>query len=239
MQELTLLGEKGRSSTWAYEDAPSNLLGGWSEPPVFMKGIDASAYNTITDWNLLRKGGWEFVILRAGLGQSTLDTTFEQKYQAAKAAGLYVGAYWFSYATTPQQALGEAEAFLRVLKGKSFEMPVYIDKEDESSFAPGKPDKRIVTEICQKFCSRMEAAGAYVGIYASTNWFYNFIDTAATAIYTRWLADYRQTYDRNIPRDIHQYGVNTGILGVSGLIDCNKCFRDIPQEILRAGKNRF
>lgn len=240
MQEKELLGERERSADWGLEELDSSgefsLLGA---APAVIQGIDASVYNTISDWNALRRGGWSFVILRAGLGQGVTDTTFEEKYHKAKEAGLAVGAYWFSYAATPQQGLAEAEAFLRALKGKSFEMPVYIDKEDASTFNPGGPVKKVVTEICMTFCERMEKAGAYVGVYANTNWFYNYIDIAQTSRYTRWLADYRQKYDTSIPRDIHQYGVRAGLPGIPGQIDCNNCFQDLPADIARKGKNRF
>ena len=42
-------------------------------------------------------GGIVAVIIRAGFGQ-TEDNKFRQNYRNARAAGLKVGAYWYSYA---------------------------------------------------------------------------------------------------------------------------------------------
>ena len=65
-----------------------------------VKGIDVSQYQTNIDFNKVKASGINFVILRAGYGQYTVqkDPTFEDNYRKAKAADLNVGAYWYSYA---------------------------------------------------------------------------------------------------------------------------------------------
>ena len=105
-----------------------------------MKGIDVSVHNGNIDWGKVKADGIDFAILRAGFGklEKQKDEKFEQNYAGAKAAGIPVGAYWYSYAMTPEEAEQEADVFLSVIKGKQFEMPVYFDLEEKKQFDLGK-----------------------------------------------------------------------------------------------------
>ncbi|HOC34819.1 MAG TPA: GH25 family lysozyme, partial [Ruminococcus flavefaciens] len=105
-----------------------------------MKGIDVSVHNGNIDWGKVKADGIDFAILRAGYGRlvSQKDERFEQNYAGAKAVGLPIGAYWYSYAMTPEEAELEADVFLSVIKGKRFEMPVYFDLEEKKQFDLGK-----------------------------------------------------------------------------------------------------
>lgn len=64
------------------------------------KGIDVSTWQGNIDFSKVKAAGIDFVIIRAGYGReiSQKDKYFEQNYKNAKAAGLNVGAYWYSYA---------------------------------------------------------------------------------------------------------------------------------------------
>ena len=64
-----------------------------------VKGIDVSVWQKSIDFNKVKRSGIEFVIMRAGYGSalSQKDKCFEQNYARAKAAGLHIGAYWYSY----------------------------------------------------------------------------------------------------------------------------------------------
>ena len=98
-----------------------------------MKGIDVSKYQGQVDFNAVKKVGFEFVIIQAGYGRYTTqkDPFFEINYQRAKAAGLHVGAYWFSYAINPDDARAEAIACAEVIKGKQFDFPIFYDLEND------------------------------------------------------------------------------------------------------------
>ena len=75
-----------------------------------MKGIDVSQHNGAIDWPKVKKAGMEFAIVRAGYGRfrNQTDKLFAQNAQGALDAGLHLGAYWFSYALTPDEAREEA-----------------------------------------------------------------------------------------------------------------------------------
>lgn len=74
------------------------------------------------------------MIIRAGYGRETYqkDSEFETHYRNAKAAGLKVGAYWYSYADGVSDAINEANACLACIKGKSFDYPIYYDLEERN-----------------------------------------------------------------------------------------------------------
>lgn len=88
-----------------------------------MEGIDASVHNGVIDWNAVKQSGKvDFAILRAGYGKSISqkDIQFEANYRGAKAVGIPVGAYWYSYAITPAEAEAEARTFLQAIAGKQY-----------------------------------------------------------------------------------------------------------------------
>ena len=195
------------------------------------KVIDVSKHNGNIDFQAVKNAGIYAVIIRAGYGRevSQKDSMFETNYAAAKAAGLHIGAYWYSYADSVADAAKEATACLACIQGKQFEFPVYYDLEEQSTAALGKDT---CTQIAQTFCNAMEQAGYWAGIYANTNWFTNYLDHAILwPRYTVWLADYRQAYNTTLGRDMHQYTSTGSVAGISGNVDCNRCTRDFPAEI--------
>ena len=88
-----------------------------------LKGIDVSKWQGQIDFNAVKRSGVDFVIIQAGYGKSVTqkDPYFEQNYARAKAAGLKVGAYWFSYALTPNEAAEEARTCAAVIANKQDE----------------------------------------------------------------------------------------------------------------------
>ena len=103
---------------------------------VQIKGIDVSKWqadksgNTKVDFSLLKRSGYEFVILRASIGRSK-DISFESHYKAAKAAGLHIGAYHYLNAKTRDEALAEADFFLKTINGRQLDYPICLDIESD------------------------------------------------------------------------------------------------------------
>ena len=203
---------------------------------MVIHGIDVSNHQVSIDWS---KVEIDFAILRAGFGRYAhqKDSQFERNYAGAKAAGIPVGAYWYSYSKSVEEAREEAKACLEVLKGKRFEYPIYFDIEDRSQFVLGKA---ALTAMCEAFCDTLEKAGYFAGVYASTYWFTNKLDHARLASkYTIWLADYRAIYNKTLKRDMHQYTSSGHMDGISGRVDFNTCTRDFPGIIKKAGLNGY
>ena len=104
------------------------------------KGIDISYYQKGIDLKKVKQAGYRFVIIRAGYTgissgtQKAVDSAFNGFYKQAKAAGLGVGAYWYSCANSYAKGKAEAEFMINhCLKGKKFDYPIYIDVEEKNT----------------------------------------------------------------------------------------------------------
>lgn len=128
-----------------------------------MKGIDVSGYQGRIDFKKVKASGVDFVIIKAGYHLGTVET-WENNYANAKNNGLKVGAYWFSHALTLDGIKQEAAAFIKALKNKQLDFPVYYDLEEQPQFDKGV---KFCTEAVRVFCSEMEKAGYFVGLYMS------------------------------------------------------------------------
>ncbi|MBE6887159.1 MAG: hypothetical protein E7484_01915 [Ruminococcaceae bacterium] len=207
-----------------------------------LKIIDISRYQPSVDYAQTVQD-CDGVILRAGLtywGAQNMgrDSCFEKHYEGFKTVGCPVGAYYYSAADTVQMAEKEAEYFISLLKGKQFELPVYFDVENNQR--QGSLTKEQLTQIVDAFCSRMEKAGYFVGIYASTSWLKNKMDSGYLGKkYTLWKADYRLLYDKKIPCHMHQYTSSGAVKGISGNVDISHCYMDFASVITAKGFNGF
>lgn len=93
------------------------------------KCIDISEWNCDINFNKVRNTGVTCVIIRAGYGKdpNQEDNEFQKYYKQAKAAGLNVGAYWYSYATSVDAAKAEVRNCMKTIQGKEFDLPVFLD----------------------------------------------------------------------------------------------------------------
>lgn len=195
-----------------------------------MNGIDISEHNGIVDFNAVKAAGMDFVILRAGYGKyiTQRDKRFELNYAAAKAAGLKVGAYWYSYAATPQEAAEEAAACCKVIQGKQFEFPIYYDIEEAKSMAQA-------TANCVAFCDYLEKHGYFAGVYANASTFNNCIDYKIRSKYTTWLAHWSNAPAFVAP--LWQYSATGRTNGCSGDVDQDKANCDLEKIVKGTGLN--
>lgn len=202
------------------------------------KGIDVSKWQGKIDWAKVKAYGIQFAMLRSsfGWGEKNKDVCFEENYANAKKAGVPIGAYHYSYAKTPEEAIKEADFCLSVLKGKTFEYPIAFDMEESSVAALGKEK---VSAIADAFCSRMEANGCYVMIYANLNWFQNYFTEEIFKKYDIWLAQWSSKITLNRTVGIWQTTSKGSVTGISGNVDLDIAYKDYPSIIKTAGLNGF
>lgn len=189
-----------------------------------IKCIDISEWQGNVDFSKVKKTGVDYVILRAGFGReaSQVDSEFEENYKKAKAAGLKAGVYWYSYAVDASDAVKEAKACLQVIKGKTFELPVFYDMEDNSQISFGKT---VLTKMARAFLDEIKKAGFSAGVYANANWFSNYLDyDSLYKDYLVWLAQYNDVAEFKC--DIWQYTSGGKVSGVSGNVDMNIIYGD-------------
>lgn len=182
-----------------------------------IKAIDVSYCQTNVDYDRVKNSGIDVVIIRAGYGRETYqkDSEFETHYRNAKAAGLKVGAYWYSYADSVSDSINEANACLACIKGKSFDYPIYYDMEERSIANLGIS---VCTDIAQAFCDKITDAGYAAGVYANLNWFQNYLkyNTLHTK-YSIWLAQWSNSH--SLDCDIWQFASDGNVSGISGNVD--------------------
>ena len=163
-------------------------------------GVDVSKYQKNVDWAKIKKAGVSFVIVRIGYrgygaaGTLVLDPMFEEHFTNVKNAGLKVGVYFFSQATTEAEAKEEAFACAYVLNGRKLDYPIFFDTEASgASNGSGRADGLGMedrTKCAIAFCEEVKAQGYKPGVYASTLWYRKRIDLNRLKKYTIWNAHY-------------------------------------------------
>lgn len=204
------------------------------------KGIDIYSGTGIVDMRKVKAAGNSFVIIRAGYGRyiNQKDERFEQNYANAKAAGLNVGAYWFSYATTVSQAEAEADICLKVIAGKQYEYPIFFDCETQAAFITGKNN---VSAMIKAFCTKLEKAGYFAGLYCSTYYLTNYVTDEVKKKYTLWVAQYNTscTYSGAGKVAMWQSSSTGKVSGVMKYCDLDTSYVDYPSIIKTKGFNGF
>lgn len=209
---------------------------------VFQQGADLSKFNRYVDMRLAKKNGMDFVILKAGSGYSGEDPKFQQNYNNAKAAGLNVGAYWYSYAVNVEEAKEEAVRYMKILGKKQFEYPVYLDFEDPSQ---RKIPKETKTDMAIAFMSILEKNGFYTGLYSSGSWINNQFERERLKDYDIWIAHWHVTNPNCYTPDygMWQFTNKSKIKGVpdtgEGGVDMNYSYKNYPKIIKDAKLNNF
>lgn len=183
-----------------------------------VKCLDVSVWQDNVDFNKVKSDGYDYVIIRAGYGKDSgqEDSKFNQNYYNAKAAGLKVGAYWYSYAESAFEAREEAYNCLKTIGGKSFDLPIYYDLEESYQSSCD------LMSLARNWCSVMENNGYEAGVYTFLNWWNDYLDRYELIDegYSVWLAQIDGDMS-NIDADIHQYTFTEQVDGISGNSDCS------------------
>ncbi len=226
VKDLTLVTDNISS-----EDAEGNYISNsYGIGKVVAKGINVSEAQGNIDWNKVAASGVDYVILRVGCG-STKDSKFETYYSGAKAAGLDVGVYFDTEATSNQTAYNEAKNVFSWIDSKVLKYPVYY------SLGKANQDERLKTantNMCQIFCSYIKNKGYLSGVYADSNHMNKYLDMSALRPNCEtWIVNH---YD-NTDTDRWGYSTNYGMWqytskgaanGITGRIDRNVCFKNYP-----------
>ena len=203
-------------------------------------GVDVSKYNGYPDWKKAKADGVQFAILRlgSGYGGGYVDKTFEYNYRECKKAGIGVGVYVASYLNISS----EIDMTLKALKGKRLEYPVYFDIEDFSLNGKRYSNKQL-TDYTVRFCSEIEHAGYYVGIYSNKAFLDSRLYWERIKKYDIWIAHWNKNVNYNGKYGMHQYtnkGQWRGIASTGeGGVDANYAFIDYPSIIKTSGLHGF
>ncbi len=199
-------------------------------------GIDISEHQEVTDWNAVKEAGVEYVFIRVGYrgyGSGSLepDEMAQEFYQGAKAAGLKVGAYFFSQARNPGEARAEARFLLREIEGWELDMPVVFDWEYISEEARTANVNRLELTLATKaFCKAIEDAGYQPMIYYNEYQGEHLLDLEQLKDYDLWLAMYSSRMTHPIAVDFWQYSPTGRVPGIENEVDMNLWFPKTENE---------
>lgn len=198
------------------------MLDGTVIDGVVARGIDVSRWQGDIDWNKVAADDVEFVMLGTR-SKGAVDPYFHKNVKGASDAGIRVGAYIYSLATTPQMAVEEADFVLDLVKEYPISFPIAFDAEDSATLGSLPPAQ--VTEIINTFCERVEAAGYYPIVYANDYWLANKIDMS-NMHYDVWVARYEVKHNFSDP--IMWQATSTGSIdGIGGNVDINFLYKDL------------
>lgn len=195
-------------------------------------GVDLSEWNgtlDVDDFLAMRKYGVSFVILRAGYGPDYEDSEFENNYQAARQAGMAVGAYHYITALNEDEARAEAEAMRQWLAGKRFDYPVFIDIEESEQRQ--LYDSQF-NAIIKAYGNVLRQDGYLVGVY-SYALMLEKCDAEVRSGFEIWQAHWNTTVPTvyTDPWDVWQFSSSGSFPPISGRVDCNLSLRDYPSYI--------
>lgn len=204
-----------------------------------LKGIDVSEWQGTIDWRKVAKDGVQFAVIHAGYGRelSQKDKCFERNYAGARAAGIKVGAFWYSYADSVERGEQEARTCLKVLEGKRFELPIFFDQEYEKSILALSDKTR--TDIVLKFLETVKGAGHKVGLYSSTDFITTKLQANRLTAYPLWIAEYGSKLHYTGKVWAWQYTDKGRVAGIKGRVDMDHGYfaqaKNTDSNLLRKG----
>ena len=206
--------------------------------PTF-EGIDVSHWQGNIDWAKVKASGVQFAIIKAGGSDAGFytDSKWERNYRGAKANGIAVGAYYFvgPKCTSADAGKADAQRFLKLLKGKQLEYPVFMDNEVQPASA-----RAGTTQATIAFCRTLENAGYYAGVYGSAySGFRDRMDDSKLTAFTHWVAQYVSRCSYSGSYGIWQYSSSGRVSGISGKVDMNIAYVDYPAIMKTGGFNGY
>lgn len=205
-----------------------------------MRGIDVSAYQGNIDWNQVKSSGVEFAVVKVIRKDLNPDNQFENNWNGAIGAGLPTPhVYNYSYATTPEKAISDAEKVVQILNGrKTF---VWLDIEDECQRNLGQT----LINIINMYKQVIEGAGCSFGVYTGLSFYESYIKPYAEYVSCPfWIARYPSTCSMAVtdnpdgsktPQIAHelygwQYSSAGSVPGISGNVDMDDFYKNFNEQ---------
>lgn len=203
-------------------------------------GIDVSYHQGKINWEAVAADGIDFVIVRAGYrgyetGKLNKDERVDEYITGAVAAGLDVGAYFYSQAVTPHEAAEEARFMCEILSPYEITYPVIFDWELPEDDTARTVDLAAETlnKCAVAFCNEVSAAGYTPMIYSGLRMALNKFDMRGLCQYDFWYVEYKDGYNPPAyPYQLHmwQYASDGKVDGIDGDVDMNISFVDYRKQ---------
>ena len=201
------------------------------------QGVDVSYFQGEIDWEAVKADGIDFAMIRAGYrgytdGYINLDQNFAQNAQGALDAGLEIGLYFFSQATSENEAVEEAKWLVQAAARFDVTLPLMFDWETIGE-ASARTDGVLGTQMtafAQAFCSEIRAAGYTPGVYFN-RWqgCYDY-DLGKLAGAELWLTADDVADDWYYAHTYWQYTYTGSVDGIEGDVDRNLRYLPIAED---------
>lgn len=195
-------------------------------------GIDVSVHQGDIDWEKVKADGVDFAIIRLGYrgyesGEICLDKNFEKNIEGATEAGIDVGVYFFSQATTVSEALEEAEFTLSYIEDYDITYPVVYDWEviGESDARTDNISVETLTKCADAFLTAVENEGYSPMLYSNVKTALLKFDLSQLTRYPLWIAEYKYSPSFYYDAAMWQYTAEGEIDGIDHEVDLNICYR--------------
>ena len=225
------------------ETPAEEVVTGWEGGPPY-RYIDVSRYQGLIDWAQVAAAGYKGAMLKTVSTNHKLskrsdglyiDPTFETNYRNAKASGLDVGVYYYTYATSEAMADAELALLRQAVYGKELTLPVAVDVEDNRLTSL---DKQSLTDLTAYALHEVEQMGFYAQLYTYTGFAkaHLYVDGAALQPYDVWLADYTgKTPKVSFKYNAHQHSNKGAVPGINGPVDLDVTTVNYPRIIKAKG----
>lgn len=200
------------------------------------KGIDVSRYQEEIEWDKVAGDGIEYAFIRLGIrgyteGEIVEDETFTYNIEGALDNGIAAGVYFFTQATSVEEAKEEAQYVLDALEPYDVTYPVVLDVEAVTSKNARTADLTMEerTEYCITFCEMIKQAGYTPMIYGNLKTFMLMLDLEKLEEYDKWFAHYDEEFYYPYDFKIWQYTDAGSVAGINGEVDINISFFEPAQ----------
>lgn len=218
---------------------------GWEGDPPY-RYIDVSRYQGAIDWAQVAAAGYKGAMLKTVSTNHKLskradglyiDPTFEDNYRNAKAAGLDVGVYYYTYATNKDMVNAELSLLRQAVRGKELSLPVCVDVEENKL----KPMSTLdLTNLTAYALEQVERMGFYAQLYTYTGYKYELDMARLSSRWDVWLADYTgETPNVTFSYNAHQHTSKGSVPGITGNVDLNVTTVNYPKIIRKKGLTRL
>lgn len=211
------------------------------------KFLDVSEWQGVIDWETV-KPNVAGVILRAGWGNGNPDRQFHRNASECNRLGIPCGAYWFSYALTPQQARNEAKSLLAAVAPFTMELPLAFDYEYDSVKTAERNgitvDKKLATSLVYAFCKTIEQGGYWCLNYSNPDFLSRYFAEDVPQRFGLWLAQWPGGVPdlTKPPRSdavLWQWTSKGRTPGINTDVDTNEAFVDFAKLIRDNGLNHL
>lgn len=197
-------------------------------------GAELSEDSGSVDFEALRSAGVDFVMLKVGsrgygTGVISLDKNFTANLEAAKKAGLAVGAYFCSQAVTAQEATEEAKFVTDNLTAADITYPVAfrMDSITNDTARTDILDEEQKTQVAEAFLNSVEREGYDVILYGSRDFLLSEILTSELLKkYDVWLTDQNPLPDYPYQYKMWEYSEGETLMGVEKKVSYTISFVD-------------